>query len=401
MSGTPIRRVVIVGAGQGGVHAASNLRRLGYTSELTLVSAENWLPYQRPPLSKAFLLDADPARVEFHDAAHYEAIGAALVLGDPVTRVDLAAQEIALASGTTRPYDHLVLATGSRPRPAAGLGGLRNVLQLHDRDDSVALGAQLRDARSVLVIGGGFIGLEIATSAVDVGCAVTVVERLPSVLAHAVPPQVSEFLLRRHRDRGVEFHLGRSVSGHTVDGDRLTSVTTDDGRRLSADVVVVGTGSEPSTELARQAGLTVDGGIVVDSRLRTSDPHVSGIGDCVRFPLDGRLERLTSVQHAMDSALHVARQIVGQQTAYRPVPWFWTDQAGVKVQMTGAPRAEYDRTNVTSGAQDGRFAVRNYSGHRFVGGVTVAMPAEHMKMRRELMAQATQATIPAGGSDPS
>lgn len=399
MSGNPMRRVLIVGAGQGGVHAATSLRRLGYDGELTLVSAEAFLPYQRPPLSKAFLLDADPARVEFHDAAHYDAIGATLVLGDPVTGVDLASREVSLASGTTKPYDHLVLATGSRPRPIAEIRGLRNVFHVHDRNDSAALGALLRDARSMVLVGGGFIGLEIATAAVELGCSVTVVERMSAILAHAVPPQVSDFLLQRHRARGVEFHLHRSVVAYTVEGDRLESVTTDDGARISADVVVVGIGSAPSTELAEQAGLAVDGGVVVDTRLRTSDPHVSGIGDCVRFPLDGRLERLTSVQHAMDSALHVAKQIVGQDAPYRPVPWFWTDQAGVKVQMAGAPRAEHDRTEVTSGPADGRFAIRCYRGDRFVGGATVAMPAEHVKMRRELAAELAVSRSPATAVD--
>ncbi|MER5388294.1 FAD-dependent oxidoreductase [Saccharopolyspora sp. NPDC002686] len=387
MTGKPIRRVVIAGAGQGGVHAASSLRRLGYTGELTLVSAESCPPYQRPPLSKAFLLDADPALVELHDPAHYESIGATLVLGDPVTGVDLASREISSASGTTTPYDHLVLATGSRPRSISELRGLRNVFHLHDRSDSTALGGRLRDARSMLLIGGGFIGLEIATAAIDLGCQVTVVERMPSILEHAVPPQVADFLLRKHRERGVEFHLGRSVVTWTAEDDRLESITTEDGTRISADLVVVGIGSAPSTELAEQAGLVVDGGVVVDSRLRTSDPHVSGIGDCARFPLDGRLERLTSVQHAMDSALHVAEQIVGQDVPYRPVPWFWTDQAGVKVQMAGVPRAEYDRTEVTTGPADGRFAIRCFRGDRFVGGTTVAMPAEHVKMRRELAAE--------------
>ncbi|MGW1682381.1 NAD(P)/FAD-dependent oxidoreductase, partial [Saccharopolyspora sp. NPDC002376] len=221
MTGKPIRRVAIVGAGQGGVHAASSLRRLGYTGELTLVSAEACPPYQRPPLSKAFLRDADPALVDFHDVAHYESIGATLVLGDPVTGVDLASREISLASGTTTPYDHLVLATGSRPRPINDLRGLRNVFHVYDRNDSIELGARLRDARSMLLVGGGFIGLEIATAAVELGCAVTVMERMPSILAHAVPPQISDFLLRRHQARGVRFHLGRSVVTYTVEGDRL------------------------------------------------------------------------------------------------------------------------------------------------------------------------------------
>ncbi|MGW1679610.1 oxidoreductase C-terminal domain-containing protein [Saccharopolyspora sp. NPDC002376] len=159
----------------------------------------------------------------------------------------------------------------------------------------------------------------------------------------------------------------------------------------------MGIGSAPSTELAERAGLVVEDGVVVDSRLRTSDPHVSGIGDCVRFPLGDRLERLTSVQHAMDSARHVAEQIVGQDAPYRPVPWFWTDQAGVKVQMAGAPRADHDRTEVTTGPADGRFAIRHYHGDRFVGGAAVAMPAEHVKMRRELAAELALSRSPVIG----
>lgn len=379
-----MRRVVIVGAGQAGVHAASSLRRLGFSGELTLVSAESCPPYQRPPLSKAFLLKPEPALVELHDTEHYASIGANLVLDDSVTGVDLASREISLASGATSQYDHLVLATGSRPRSIAGLTGLSNVFHLHDRQDSVVLGRSLREARSVLLLGGGFIGLEIATAAVELGCSVTVVERMPSILERSVPPEVSDFLLERHRASGVRFHLGRSVVGHTVGGDRLQSVTTDEGLQIPADLVVVGVGSTPSTELAGRAGLVIDDGVVVDSRLRTSDPHVSAIGDCARFPLDGRLERLTSVQHAMDSAVHVAKQIINQDEPYRPVPWFWTDQAGVKVQMAGAPQAEYDRAEVTTGAAEGRFAIRCFHGDRIVGGTAVSMPGEHVKMRREL-----------------
>ncbi|WP_063740051.1 NAD(P)/FAD-dependent oxidoreductase [Amycolatopsis jejuensis] len=381
----PVRRVVIAGAGQGGVHTAASLRRLGYDGDLTLVSAEPSLPYQRPPLSKTFLRDPDPAHIEFHDPAHYASLGIELVLGDPVSIVDRPAREIALGSGRVVPYDHLVLATGAHPRRITGLQCLRNVFHLHDRDSSVALGAQLREARSMLLVGGGFVGLEIASAAVDLGCAVTVVEQLPSILAHAVPPQVADFLYRRHRARGVRFHLQRSVSAFAVRGDRLDSVTTDDGTQIAADVVVVGIGSVPSTALAAQAGLPVDGGIVVDDRLRTEDPHVSAIGDGIRFPLDGAPVRLTSVQHAMDSARHAATQILGGDGAYRPVPWFWTDQAGVKVQMAGMPSAPHDRTEISTGPS-GTFAVRHYQGDRFVGGATVGMPREHVAMRRDLAA---------------
>ncbi|MGV9296135.1 NAD(P)/FAD-dependent oxidoreductase [Amycolatopsis sp. NPDC003676] len=382
----PIRRVVIAGAGQGGVHTAASLRRLGYDGDLTLVSAEPSLPYQRPPLSKTFLRDPDPAHIDFHDAAHYSALDTRLVLGDPVITVDCPNQTLSLRSGETVPYDHLVLATGSRPRRITDLAHLRNVFHLHDRDSSAALGEQLREGRSMLLAGGGFIGLEIASAAVELGCAVTIVEQLPSILAHAVPTQVSDFLLDRHRARGVQFRLGRSVVAFTIDGDRLASVTTDDGSELAADVVVVGIGSAPCTDLAARAGLKADDGIVADPRLRTSDPHISAIGDCVRFPLDGRPVRLTSVQHAMDSALHVAKQITGHDAPYRPVPWFWTDQAGVKVQMAGAPRAEHDRTELAPGPSAEAFAVRSFLGDRFVGGVTVGMPREHLAMRRELAA---------------
>lgn len=383
MAGNPIRRVVIVGAGQAGVHLASSLRRLGYAGDVTLVSAESSLPYQRPPLSKAFLRDPDPAHLEFHDAAHYSTHGIRLLLDAPVTTVDRLNRTVSLCSGEVLPYDHLVLATGSRPRRITDLPHLRNVFHLHDRESALALGERLREGCSMLLVGGGFIGLEIATAAAELGCPVTVVEQMPSLLAHAVPPQVSEFLHDRHRTRGVQFRLGRSVVAFSVDRDRLTSVTTDDGAEVAADVVVVGVGSEPCTELAGRAGLN---GIDADDRLRTADPDISAIGDCVRFPLSGRPVRLTSVQHAMDSALHVAKQLVGHDSPYRPVPWFWTDQAGVKVQMAGTPRAEHDRTEVVAGPSEDAFAVRHFLGERFVGGVTVGMPREHLAMRRELAA---------------
>lgn len=394
------RRIVVVGAGQAGVQCATTLRRLKYDGELVLISGEPHAPYQRPPLSKAFLGTLDSALIDFHDAAYYADHDIRLRLGDGAVAIERADRQVVLESGTALRYEHLVLATGSRPRGLAMFDGAANVVSLHDRDDAVLIRDAVSSSRSVLLVGGGFIGLELATYIAASGVDVTVLEPAPRVLAHAVPPEVADFLTSRHRARGVRVLNGEMVSRveRGADGS-VDAVVTRIGRRIAADVVVIGVGSEPNTTLAAAAGIAVNDGILVDECFGTGDDRISAIGDISRFPVDGATRRLTSVQHATDSAIHLARALLGDRREFTAVPWFWSDQAGAKVQMAGLPDAAHDRTEVAEIADAEQVVVRRYLGNQLVSATTVNAPAEHLADRRALKASRAGAT--AGISAPS
>jgi 3-phenylpropionate/trans-cinnamate dioxygenase ferredoxin reductase subunit len=390
-------RVVVVGTGHGGVQTGNALRRAGWVGPITLVGAEPHLPYQRPPLSKSC---ADAEALDdlalFHPAAHYDSLGVDLELGAQVVGIDRDGSEVELYSGRRLAYDHLVLALGSRPRPVPVAGcGLAGVHTLRTLDDARWISARLRTASSVVLVGGGFIGLELATVAARLGKRVTVVEAAPRLLHGAVTPVTGQFLTERHTAAGVRLRLGEAVDRITgVDG-AVRSVLTASGDELSADLVVVGVGAVPNCELARAAGLPVDDGILVDYDLVTADPAISAIGDCARFPYGNRRVRLSSVQNAFDGATHVARRLTSGAGGYAPVPWFWSDQAGVKVQMAGLPAALHgglgsgpeEQLDVEGDVAGGSFSVHRYVDGRFVGGESVGMPRAHLAMRRRLAAE--------------
>lgn len=390
--------VVIVGTGHGGVQAADALRRSGWRGTVTLVGAEHHVPYQRPPLSK-HVLDgtAADAGLLFHEPDHYAEQDIDLVLGDPATRVDRSGHQLQLGSGRRLGYDHLVLATGSRARRLKGVDdGLDGILTLRSLDQARDLGGRLRPGASVVMIGGGFIGLEVATAAGAVGAAVTVVDPVPRLLEGVLTPITAHFLAERHAAAGVRFRFGESLDRVVSADGRVAAVVTTSGTRIAADLVLLGVGSQPETTLAEDAGLAVEDGVLTDADLVTSDPAISAIGDCARYPVGGTSTRLSSVQHAFDSATHVARRLAGRGSGpYQPVPWFWTDQAGVKVQMAGMPpRGRLEELEVEGDVAGGRFAVHRYAGGRFVGGEAVGLPKAHLAMRRRLAAE--KAMIPVG-----
>lgn len=334
--------VIIIGAGQGGLQAAMSLRDHGYTGRLTIVGDEPGLPYQRPPLSKAYLINDDAMSEELlllRPHSVFERLDIDLITGDGVTRIDRVRSTVSLSSGRELAFDHLILATGARPRelsvPGADLAGVE---ALRTCDDAKAIRAGLTGSARVVVIGGGFVGTEVAAAATKRGHSVTIVDMEARLLNRAVSPEISALVTAAHRRRGTAVVLNAGVSRLCGSDGTVEAVELTDGQRIPADFVVVGIGVVPNTEIADDAGLAVDNGILVDDRLRTNDHRISAIGDCARFPCahaDGQMLRLESVQNAVDHARHVAARLMGDAGPYDAVPWFWTDQCGLKIQIAG------------------------------------------------------------------
>ncbi len=343
-------RVVIVGAGQAGAAAAAKLRALGHAGPLTLVGDEAHPPYQRPPLSKAYLMGELPReRLFLRPPAFWAEQGVELILGAPALGIDRAARVVRLA-GRDLPYDALILATGATPRrlPAAiggDLDGVHVVRSLADIDrlrPAMAAGARL------LVVGGGYIGLEAAAVARKLGLAVALVEAAPRILGRVACAETADQIRALHVRHGVEIHEGVGLARLTGAG-HVTGADLADGRHLPADLAIVGIGVTPNDGLAAAAGPAVRGGIVVDDRGCTADPAIWAAGDCALLPFRGAMIRLESVQNAIDQAEAVAANILGADAPYVPKPWFWSDQYDLKLQIAGL-NLGHDRVVVRPGA---------------------------------------------------
>lgn len=398
MTNTSTAGVVVVGGGQAGFSVVSTLRSSGYDGPVTVCASEPHLPYQRPPLSKK--THTDPVRVELVPESFYRERDIDLRLGDAVVAVDIAARAVTTASGTRLPYEHLVLATGARNRPLPVAGAeLDGVHALRSLDDALTIGQALTTAREVVVVGGGFIGLELAQVAQDRGARVTVVELADRLLSRAVSPQVQEHLRERHENSGVRILTGTAVQA--IEGaDRVRRVVTDRGV-LPADLVVYGIGAVPRDELARDAGLAVDDGVIVDEQLRSvTDPRVFAVGDCARHPhpcADG-LVRLESVQNATDQGALVGRRIAGSAPVpYTSLPWFWSDQGDIKLQIAGL-RASTDDVYLATGDSPERLAAYAFRDDRLVAVETLNWPAEHLAARRLLEQSAPVCAADLAGS---
>lgn len=383
--------IVIVGAGHGGVQAAASLREEGYAGPITLISDDPNAPYQRPPLSKAFIKgEATADSLILRGPAFYAEKQIDLRLGENVAAIDCAARIARLASGEALAYEHLILAVGAVARPAAFAGAeLEGALALRDMGDAAQLKARLESATHVVVIGAGFIGLEFAATAASKGKDVQVVEVAPRVMGRAVSQTISDFYADAHRGFGVKLHLGAGVASIEGAGGRATAVHLSDGRRLPADLVLIGIGILANEKLAAAAGLAVDNGIVVDEALTASDPHVSAIGDCCAHPnpYAGRRFRLESVQNATDQARVVARKLTGKPARYDMLPWFWSDQGDLKLQIAGL------NMGCDAFATRGDPASRSFSVFGFAGGrlrvvESVNRAADHMIARRLIAAGA-------------
>jgi 3-phenylpropionate/trans-cinnamate dioxygenase ferredoxin reductase component len=380
--------VVIVGAGHAGFQLASSLRQAGYAEPIFLLNDEPHLPYQRPPLSKAYLKGGGaPDSLMFRPDKFYREQNIELI-ADRAASIDRRARKLLLASGASLEYEHLVLATGARNRlldlPNANL---EDVLYLRTLDESEVLRQRLAARRHVVVIGAGFIGLEFAATARAKGLEVDVVELGARVMARAVTAEISEFFQKRHAAAGIRIHFGVQVTSIESDGASVAGVSLSDGRHIAADLVVVGVGVLPNVELAAAAGLPVASGIIVGEHLLTSDPHISAVGDCALYASErfGGSLRLESVQNATDHARCVAARLTGDTKAYDGLPWFWSDQGPDKLQIAGLTTG-YDRVVVRGDRAQGLFSAFCYKADRLVGIESVNRAGDHMFGRRLLAA---------------
>ena len=411
LAGSPGRDgLLIVGGGQAAMQLALSLRELGWQEAVTIAGDEPYAPYQRPPLSKAFLSgNAEATTLEFRSAGRYEHERITLLTGQRVTSVRAAAPGrpgVAVTEGGGRlVFGRLALATGARPRlltvPGADLAG---VCYLRDAGHALALRERLAAAQRVLVVGGGFIGLEAAAAATAKGKTVTVVEAADRLIGRVVAPAISDFYAAAHRRRGVRILLGAGVSGFdgtelattgpantgpATTGGTVTGAHLADGGFVPADLVIIGIGAEPRTELAEQLGLRCSGGIVVDAFARTSDPAIVAAGDCAVTPhpaaADGSLVRFESYGHALDHAKVAAATLAGAPAAYDAVPWFWSDQGPLKLQIAGLS-AGFDQTVLRGDPGQERFSVLYYRAGRLLAVHAVNSPRDYLAVRRALAA---------------
>lgn len=378
--------LVIIGGSYAAANIVAGAREAGLEGPIALISAESHLPYQRPPLSKAYLLGkVEEASLPIRAETYYQSQGVTLHLGREAVRIDRERREVTLADGEVLPYERLAIATGARARllPIAG-ADLDGVMTLRSLDDARALRQRLGSASRAVVIGGGFIGLEAAASMRQLGLGVTVLESRERLLARAVSAPLAAFMSGIHAERGVVIERGVQVSALAGEAGKVSGVTCADGRVFAADLVIVGIGSIPNDELAVAAGLACSDGIVVDQAGRSSDPAIFAAGDCTRHPSRywPQLLRLESVQNATDQGRAVGRAEAGQAVAYDAVPWFWSDQYEFKLQMAGL--LEGGERCVRREAEGGAFSLFHYRQEKLVAVESVNRPADHLLARKLL-----------------
>ena len=377
-------QVVIVGAGHGAGQVVATLRQQKYAGLIVLIGEESWLPYQRPPLSKKFLAGDLPAeRLFVKPPPFYEDPAIDLRLGTRVDAIDREARSVRTADGETIRYTDLVIATGSRVRRLDLPGSdLRGIHYLRGIDDVNAIRDDLGPAERIVIVGAGYIGLEVAAVAAELGKAVTVVEMADRVMSRVVSPGLSSFYADVHRAAGVELRLGTGVAGFAGAAGRVSGVNISGGETLPADLVVVGVGIVPNVELAADAGLETDDGIVVDEHCRTADPHVFAIGDCTAHPsrVYGRRIRLESVPNALEQARVAVLNILGGNDVYDQVPWFWSDQYDLKLQIVGLSTG-YDRTVLRGDPATRTFSCAYLRDDRLIAVDAVNNPKDFMQAK--------------------
>ena len=375
--------VVIVGGGHAAGQGAASLRQAGYEGEILVLGEEPHLPYQRPPLSKQYLAgEYGLEKVHLRPAKFYESKNIAL-RNARVEEIDAQAQRMVCADGETFSYDKLLLATGARPRRLATAGGdLPGVHYLRTIADVDAIKETFQAGRRVAIVGGGYIGLEVAAVAVQAGLTATVLEMEQRILQRVATAPMSAFYHDLHTSNGVAIHTGTKVESFTGNG-KLEGVKCANGTFVEADLAIVGVGIEPNVELAQAAGLPCDDGILVDEHARTEDANIFAAGDCTNHPnrLLGRRLRLESVPNAMEQSRVAAANIAGNPTSYASMPWFWSDQYDLKLQMVGYPTEQHQRI-VRGDPASQRFASFYFNGDTLVAADAVNSPREFMAARQ-------------------
>lgn len=379
-----IDKVVIIGAGQAGFQVAASLRQAGFEGAVTIVGDEDNIPYQRPPLSKAYLKgSADETSVQLRPNGFYTDNRIELIKGTKVERIDRDAKIVVTSSGKKLAYDKLAITTGTRPRPLdlpgaelAGVHALRSFLHAAGlRDD-------IQKHQNVVIIGGGFIGLEVAACAVGLGKTVTVLEYAPRLMGRAVSTVSSDFFKTYHESIGVRVITDARIERIEGTG-QAQAVLLQDGEKIACDLILVGVGALPNVELAESAGLDCDNGILVDEFAVTSDPNIVSAGDCTNHPnpfANGRF-RLESVQNAIDQAKVAASSILGSESAYNAAPWFWSDQGDIKLQIVGLPLGT-DELVVRGSTQEKKFSVFHYREGKLIAVESINSAGDHMVARK-------------------
>ncbi len=376
--------IVIVGAGHAAGQVVASLKQHKFEGRITLVGDEPWLPYQRPPLSKKYLAGELAAeRLFFKPESFYDDDTTRVLLDARVTRIDRKQKCVLIDSGKEIAYDKLVLAVGAQPRrvdlPGVDLAGIFYLRTIADVD---GIRASLKDARRLAIVGAGYIGLEVAAVAATLGVQVTVIEAMDRVMSRVVSPQVSAFYEDAHRKHGVKLLLSTCVEAFLGDG-HVSAVQTGGGDRIAADFIVIGVGVEPNTALAAEADLAVNNGIVVDCSCQTSDPDIFAVGDCTYHPnrLLGRDVRLESVHNALEQAKTAAANLCGQLSEYAQVPWFWSDQYDLKLQIVGLSEG-HDEVVIRGDPATSAFSCLYLKNGRLIAIDAVNQPRDFMQSKK-------------------
>ena len=382
--------VAIAGAGHAAGQVVATLKQKKYAGTILLVGEEPWLPYQRPPLSKKFLAgELDAERLHFKPQDFYDDPQIEVRLETRIDSIDRKAKALKTSGEESLAFDTLVIATGARPRvldvPGADLDGVH---YLRTIADVAAIRKQLAEGTRLAIVGAGYIGLEVAAVASQLGAQVTVIEMEDRVMSRVVSPPISAFYQEEHAAHGVDIMLSTGVSGFSGNG-KVAAVDLADGKQLAADMVIVGIGIVPNTELASGAGLEVDNGIVVDDHCRTSDPGIYAVGDCTRHPNEilGFSVRLESVHNALEQAKTAASNICGEDSSYAQVPWFWSDQYDIKLQIAGLSQG-YDQVVVRGEPQERSFACLYLKDGQLIAVDAVNSPKDFMQSKALIAAHA-------------
>lgn len=384
------KTLVIAGASYAGAQVAASVRELGYDGKVILVGEEPMPPYHRPPLSKGFLSgDFAEERLPLRSQAFFDEEQIHWIGSTRVTQVDRATKVVTLSNGESISYEYLVLATGASVRKLTCPGANSDRIHyLRNLDDAKRLAVASHSAQRAVVIGAGYIGLEVAASLRSRGLDVTVVEASPRPLGRVASPWMSDFIVSAHRDRGVKFELNRQIASICTDSDESVVVELAGGTHLACDLVVIGIGVSPNTDLASACGLEVSAGIVVDENLRTNDPAIFAAGDCVAFrphwqTASESFVRVESVQNANDMGKSVAAAITGSTEPYRAVPWFWSDQFDIKLQMAGI-NTGFTKQVIRGRPDENRFSVFYFRDDKLIGVDSINKPQDHMLARKLL-----------------